>query len=208
MERDTIIMAAVAAEIVWPGREDLGHDDVRAEIMFRADLVMAGVTYDSRTGGHIVPGGSNRLTIVAGQDIAYRCGMASGTGSIRCRNRGMDIVPLSRKDSMANAAVLLLKKIILSKGQIHSVTILVNAIVGNFDSTGIDTENVVVAVISSFTTRADGVIAIPVSVYTRRTFINLAVAVVINAITNFYGAGIDSQVIIVAVISTACTRTN
>jgi hypothetical protein len=46
---------------------------------------------------------------VAGQDVAHRCGMTSGTAFIRGRDIGMDFSPLSRSNTMAYATVRFLR---------------------------------------------------------------------------------------------------
>ena len=35
----------------------------------------------------LLPGGSDRIPVMPGQDIAHRCGMTEGTGAIRGRGR-------------------------------------------------------------------------------------------------------------------------
>ena len=138
-----------------PGREDLGHDDIIAEIMDITDLVMAGVADDGLTGGHIVAdaGGSYRLSVVSRHDVRHICIVTGRAGRIRGRNRVMNKVPLSPIDPMAPAAVVYIgvasnRKEIFGKNQIRPAAVLVNTVVGDLHSAGVDVGIAVITVIS------------------------------------------------------------
>ena len=61
----------------------------------------------------------------------------------------MDIVPFGRKNPVAYAAVRRAGKIVFGKSQVGSVAVLINAVVGDLHSTGVDAEHVIIAVVSA-----------------------------------------------------------
>jgi len=146
----TVFMAGIAGDAgrdCIPGGVKLVRDKIAA-IAIGTDstagmdglaLVMTCGAGNFVTGVHVVAGGPHRFPVMAGQDIAHLRSMTGNAGSIR--GSGQVMIVGDSRQPMATVAGL------PGKGQVRPVAVLIDTVVGDIESVGMNAGIGIVAVV-------------------------------------------------------------
>jgi len=148
MQCGTGFMASIAGNggrYGTPGGKESRRDKIGAITigntagMVSCALIMTCGTGDGCSGGHIISSGPDRLPVMTGQNIGHFRGMTIDASSIRRCSQVMQVGDSRQVMTIATGFT--------GKGQVRPVTVLIDAIIGNIDSPGMDAGVIVIAVI-------------------------------------------------------------